>query len=200
MANAYDNIYAQSGMTLEQFQQTVYSRMTDLNAVLTRDLDGNDYIRMSGTTAMESGIDAATAVSVELKRNVSKITVNVTNNDTDVTLHHVQLRDINTKYYYLTNIDNFVDNYSAADPCRIDKEPEEWSEGTRQQTYEYYVPANIRGQNGSTFEYTKGLGAPEGATRFCLYGSYGSGTNKTDINYTYYLGEDLTSDFNLKPN
>ena len=207
VANTFDNIYAQSGMTLGQFLQMDYSRLADYNAVLTRDPDGNDYIRMSGASTVES-IGTDTPVAIELKRNVSKITIHVTNtsgtgDDTGgvpVKLKKAQLRDINAKYYYLTNIAFFQDNYTGTDPFRIDKEPEDLPEPNADGSYTltYYVPANLRGTNGSTAQYSKPLGAPEGATRFCLYGTYGS--SNTAINYTYYLGENLENDFNLRPN
>lgn len=204
VANTFDNIYAQSGMTLQQFQEWTFTRMNHYESVFTRDTDGNDYLRMSGS-ATEEQITTSTSINLSLKRNVSKITIKVTKEDADVTLHHVQLKEINAKYYYLTNINEFKDNYSDADPCRIDKEQqsiaEEGIEDTDgSYTFTYYVPANLRGKSNSTAQYTKGLGAPKGATRFCLYGTYGSGENKTDINYTYYLGENLVDDFNLKPN
>ena len=204
VANTFDNIYAQSGMTLEQFLKMDYSHMSDYSAVFTRDLDGNDYIRMSGATVIQS-ISTNTPVEITLKRNVSKITINVKNtmpeNADKVTLKKAQLRDINAKYYYLTNIDSFHDDYSGTDPYRIDKEPENLPEPNADgsYTFTYYVPANLRGTTGSVAQYSKALGAPEGATRFCLYGTYGSSSN-TAINYTYYLGENLVNDFNLKPN
>ena len=201
VANTFDNIYAQSGMTLGQFLEMDYSRITEGSSVFTT-LGGFEYLRMSGSSAVPA-VDTNTPVEISLKRNVSKITINVTNNTGDVTLNHVQLRDINGKYYYLTNIDEqdavFVDRYSSESPSRFDNEPDAWAGGTSQ-SFTYYVPANLRGRSNSTAQYTKGLGAPEGATRFCLLGSYGSGTGKTAINYTYYLGENLTNDFNLKPN
>lgn len=195
IANTFSNIFTQSEMTLGQFLDWDYNRLYDCQSVLTRDTDGNDYLRMSGSTDVGS-ITPTTSLSISLKRNVSKITIQITNEDPTVTLHHVQLRDINAKYYYLTNIDGFKDEYSDSDPCRIDKDPEVFNTNE----FTYYVPANLRGQNSSTAQYTKGLGAPEGATRFCLYGKYGSGVNKTDINYTYYLGGNLINDFDLKPN
>lgn len=199
VANTFDNIVARSGMTLEQFLQMDYSRMADYNSVFTRD-DGNDYIRMSGINQIQ-GIDADTPVAISLKRNISKITIHVKNETAGVdkvTLSHVQLRDINGKYYYLTNVDAFEDAYSPLDPCRLDKDPEEWPAGESEQSFTYYIPANLRGETNSPGQYSKGLGAPEGATRFCLYGTYGS--NNTAINYTYYLGKNLTDNFDLKPN
>ena len=200
VANTFDNIHAQSGMTLGQFLEMDYSRITEGTSVFTTQ-DGFEYLRMSGSCEV-TAVDTNTPVEISLKRNVSKITIHVTNNTGEVTLNQVQLRDINAKYYYLTNIEAqdavFVDRYSSDAPSRFDKEPDAWAGGTSQ-TFTYYVPANLRGKTNSTAQYSKGLGAPEGATRFCLLGSYGSGTDKTAINYTYYLGENLTNDFNLKP-
>ena len=203
VANSFDNIHAQQGMTLQQFLQMDYNRLASYHSVFTRDEDGNDYIRMSGSAEIGT-ITPNTAVSISLKRNVSKITINVKNtmpdNTDKVTLKQAQLRDINAKYYYLTNIASFQDSYSGTDPYRIDKEPEDLPEPNADGsfTFTYYVPANLRGTNSSTAQYSKALGAPEGATRFCLYGTYGS--SNTAINYTYYLGENLVNDFNLKPN
>ena len=211
VANTFDNIYAQSPMTLGEFldgSYKNYSTIGDYSSVFTKDLDNNEYLRMSGSVAV-SKIDQGTSIELSLKRNVSKITINVYNNTKGadkVKLEQVHLRDINAKYYYLTNIGDrisatFKDNYSAEKPSRIDKDPDAFpADGNNGviQTFTYYVPANLRGKNGSTAQYTKGLGAPEGATRFCLYGVYGS--DNAPINYTYYLGEDLINDFNLKPN
>lgn len=199
IANTFNNIYARSGMTLEQFLNDDFTRLEDYASVLTK-VGDKEFLRMSGAANASGGIGTDEPIEIVLKRNVSKITVNVTNNmsGTDqVTLHNVQLRDINAKYYYLTNIDGFKDGYTPSDPCRIDKEPDAWEGGTSQ-TFTYYVPANLRGTTDSDAQYTKALGAPEGSTRFCLYGTYGS--DNTAINYTYYLGENLKNDFNLKPN
>ena len=208
VANTFDNIYTQRGMTLRQFLAEDFSRIKDYAAVLTKD-EGNDYLRMSGSN-VETSIGPDTSIGISLKRNVSKITLKVKNDsegDEKVTIQKLQLRDINAKYYYLTNIlgedgkSLFVDNYSAERPHRIDGGlevfPEEGNNGV-EQVFEYYVPANLRGETDSQYQYTKGLGAPEGATRFCLYGTYGA--SNTAINYTYYLGANLVNDFNLKPN
>ena len=200
VANTFDNIFAQNGMTLQQFLNGDYTRMSDYNSVFT-EKSGNEYLRMSGAKEMTS-IGTGTPVDITLKRNVSKVTINVTNNtgseEVKISLKQTQIRDINAKYYYLTNISSFADAYSAADPSRFDKEPEEWPEGETTRTFTYYIPVNLRGSTNSSAQYTKGLGAPEGATRFCLYGTYGS--DDTPINYTYYLGGNLVNDFDLKPN
>ena len=191
--------------TLEQFLAS-YSELRDYGQILTK-IDGNDYFRMSGL-AEDVHVDQSTQFEVELIRNVSKVTINVTNGtsgDEKVALEKVQLRGINAKYYYYTSLDwnKENDSYSAANPCRIDKGMDEFPSAGNDgsvQTFTYYVPANLRGTTDNQYQYTKGLDAPDGATRFCMYGTYGEGETQTSINYTYYLGGNLVNDFNLKPN
>ena len=198
--------------TLGAFLRKYYS-LTKYDSVFTN-FRGTSYLRMSGSAQYTGKIDDYFSIEIPLKRNVAKITVNVTNTTgtgadeggPHVTLDKVQLRDINAKYYYLTNVGSgigatFQDEYSTVAPCRIDKDQEAFpaagNEGSPQ-TFTYYVPANLRGTIVNDAQYTKGKDAPEGATRFCLYGTYGS--ESTPINYTYYLGGNLTDDFDLKPN
>ena len=215
LANTFERISINSGTTLGTFLEQDYTTISSLSGVFTT-VDGNDYLRMSGS-ALLARITAATSVNVSLKRNVAKIIVNVTNNtsgnsgDDVVTISKVHLREINAKYYYLTNIAPeltaedaslaFSDPYSSAYPRRFDNDQEDFpsagNSGTKQ-TYTYYVPANLRGATSNAYQYNKGNGAPAGATRFRLYGTYGD--SDTPIIYTYYLGRNLTNDFNLRPN
>ena len=198
--------------TLGSFLRKYYS-LGKYDSVFTSG-GGNNYLRMSGSAQYTGKIDNFFSIEIPLKRNVAKITINVTNTTgtgaddggPHVTLDKVQLRDINAKYYYLTNVGAgigaaFQDEYSAVAPCRIDKDQEAFpaagNEGSPQ-TFTYYVPANLRGTIVNDAQYTKGKDAPEGATRFCLYGTYGS--ENTPISYTYYLGGNLIDNFDLKPN
>lgn len=200
-----EQIYTYNGMTLKEFNKN-FSTLKQYSDVFF-EAGGKQYLRMSGSVNVESVYNGLT-INVSLIRNVSKVTINVTNRTNgEVSLQNVQLRDINARYYYQTPLDenmeaDYRDDYSAAEGSPlIDKTqeafPAEGNDGTKQ-TFTYYVPANLRGTNESEYQYTKGKNAPPGATRFCLYGTYG--TDNTPINYTYYLGENLVNDFNLKPN
>lgn len=205
VANTLNVAGSVNSTTLEHFMAR-YSELSSYDQVLTK-IKGNDYFRMSGLVE-DVHVDQSTHLEVELIRNVSKITINVTNatnNSDKVELQKVQLRSINAKYYYYTSLNwnRENDSYSAVNPCRIDKGLEEFPTAGNDgsvQTFTYYVPVNLRGETESQYQYTKGFDAPDGATRFCMYGTYGEGENKTSINYTYYLGGNLVNDFNLKPN
>lgn len=166
------------------------------------------YLRMSGACE-QTGIAPDDHLSVTLKRNCAKVVINVRNaaydktGDDRISIGYVQLRDYNRKYYYATNAEYFEDAYSLTYPFRADCAEEAFpavgNEDGSVQQFVYYVPANLRGVTGSSAQYMKNFGAPSGATRFCLYAEYGTSSPKP-INYTYYLGANLTNDFNLAPN
>lgn len=192
------NSLPSSQTTWDEYRKS-YDSINSYDEIFTT-ADGIQYLRMSGYTVMEH-IYKNSTITVNLKRNVAKLTINVVNltaGDEKVTLQRAQLRDINGKYYYLTNTEDLAhakNDYSPVNPCRFDKAQDMIPENNQ---FTYYVPINLRGTTNASDQYTKGLGAPKGATRFCLYGTYGS--DDTPINYTYYLGENLTDDFNLEPN
>ena len=203
LANTFGRITIGNNITLGNFLSNItnYTTISDLSGVFSSS-GGNDYLRLSGSAILETV--GGETVHVDLKRNVAKIVVNVTNTstgDNKVTFSKVQMRDINGKYYYLTHNALFTDPYEPGYPYRFDNDMEDFpaagNTGT-EVTYTYYVPANLRGTTSSTTQSTKPIGAPEGATCFSLYGTYGA--SNTPIVYTYYLGENLTNDFNLKPN
>ena len=177
--------------------------------------DTNRYLRMSATKKVSSvtlGTTLGTAGEpLYLKRNCAKVIINVKNSSTDqdkVNIDAVQLRDINRQYHYVTNIPNglpvsFIDEYSSLNPRRFsDVEhafPVAYNTSGDTQTYTFFVPANMRGKNISiAAQGNKSRYAPQGATYFSVYATYGSPAK--NITYSYYLGANLTTDFNLEPN
>ena len=217
VANTFDRIPVSTGTTLDLFLKQGFNTISSLSDVYTT-YNGNDYFRLSGS-ACPASISSSSLVSVSLKRNVAKVVVNITNasfnqvgND-KVNITQVQLTDINAKHYYLTNVGAlspaviFSDAYDASAPRRFDGEkrdfpatynPEGANEGTTADPFVFYVPANLRGQTGNSAQYSKSMGAPEGATCLKLFCTYGA--SASPIVYTYYLGGNLTDDFNLQPN
>ena len=207
LANTFGRLSITSGTTLGTFLEQDYTTISDLSGIFTRKGE-DDYIRMSGSKYLAT-ITAGSSVDITLKRNVAKIVVNVSNISTGedaVTISKAHLEEINGKYYYLTHIAPelkaedaslaFTDPYSSVYPRRFDNDQEDFTGPS--QTYTYYVPANLRGTTSNTAQYNKGNGAPVGATKFRLFGTYGA--SNTPINYTYYLGGNLTNDFNIRPN
>lgn len=175
---------------------------------------GSDkYLRMSATQVVPKvtlGTTLGTAGDpLELKRNCAKVTVNVKNTSSGadlVEIESVQLCDINQNYHFLTNYTGFIDPYSPMTPRRFnnamqafpaDKNPEGGSAGATE-SYSFYVPANMRGTVENDAQIDKNRHAPQGATYFRIYATYGSPAKY--VTYTYYLGANLTSDFNIEAN
>lgn len=205
-----------NGMKLSEVL-AVSSSIAQLSDVLVSS-GGNDYFRMSG--AVCSTITASTVLNVTLKRNVAKVVIKVTNTTPlgsgAVSLSGIRMQCINSKYYYLAHLPAslavaeppavFSDPYSSTNPCRFndterafpaENNPGGASSGV-EVTYTYYVPVNLRGEpTDNTLDYNKGKYAPNGATFFRIYGSYGTGT---PVSYTYYPGSDLKKNFDLLPN
>lgn len=220
LANTFGRISITSGTTLASFMEQDYSTISDLSGVFTTS-GGNDYLRMSGSLYLAS-ISAGTSVNVTLKRNVAKVVLRITNNtagntgDDLVSFSKIQLTDINAKYYYFTHVDPditsvspsvaFTDPYEELRPRRfstdyldfpVEKNPGGASAGTAQE-YVFYVPANLRGTTSNTQQFNKASGAPKGATKLSVHAAYGA--SSSPIIYSYYLGGNLTNDFNLRPN
>jgi len=170
------------------------------------------YLRMSASLELPDGVplddglgSPETIGPFYLKRNCAKVVVHVKNSSAapdKINIDKVQLCDVNRKYYYVTGCTGFADIYSPSVPFRYNEEdqdfPETYNTSGATQTYTYYVPINLRGSIANTSQIDKNCHALQGATRFCIYATYG--TPERNITYTYYLGANLTSDFNLQPN
>ena len=176
--------------------------------------DPDRYLRLSGSTVVDE-VSATTPIAISLKRNCAKIVVKVRNSSSGegaVTLDRVQLCSVNQKYQYLAKLPadlsplTVVDTYSAEYPFRIDTDLAAFSDGEAGTgadagwtLFTYYVPANPRGSSSQVGadQWKKNWHAPAGATYFCIDAHYGAGT---PITYSYYLGANLTSDYNLEAN
>ena len=172
--------------------------------------DGNRYLRMNTCVQLNDGVAAGASLgTVYLKRNCAKVVIKVKNSSGGaVTLTNVQLRDINRKYHYVTEVSSplaFEDPYFVSNPRRFnDGEkvfPTDGVAGTGEDDgytlYTWYVPANKRGTvTNSTAQKSKNQYAPQGATYFRIYATSGG----QPVIYTYYLGANLTSNFDLEPN
>ena len=222
IANTFGTIPLDGDLTLSEFKaHQGYNRLSSLD-----DLAGSGiwyspnpsaatpdrYLRMSASVELpviELGTPVGTnANPLELKRNCAKVVVKVKDGSSGaVTIDQVQLRDINRKYYYVTNYASFTDPWSDLEPDRFDEAPQNFSDGVAgtgadagYTLFTYYVPVNQRGTITNTVESLKNRRAPRGATRFCVYASYTEGLETKHVAYTYYLGANLTNDFNLDPN
>ena len=185
------------------------------------------YLRLNGSDVVDAVTDGTIAVSMVLKRSCAKVVIKVTNKTatSGVTVEKVQLQDINRKQLVLTNLSSkirdkvgedytqlaFQDAFDIDQPQRFDNVEETFTaennaSGTTQ-IFTYFVPANLRGTQDQVVagdpthpdncQYRKNWLAPAGATYFSILAK---DTDNKDVIYTYYLGRNLTTDYNLEPN
>lgn len=213
VANAWGEAPVAIGTTLGTFlEKENCNLLNSLNEMTGKGIwyspnGGTDkYLRMSASLELPDGVGTNTAVGpVYLKRNCAKVVINLKNSSNDpdkVNIEKVQLRCINRKYYYVTNCTGFSDTYSSTNPYRFDDPerdfPAAYNTSGDTQSYIYYIPASLRGTVANASQALKNFQAIPGATYFCVYATYDSSAK--NVTYTYYLGADLTSDFNLEPN
>ena len=208
IANVGSKIDVSNGITLGYFLEKYNdNRIASLDDIWYVS-GGNRYLRMSGSKVLNSVTPNDTDLgSVSLRRNCAKVVVKLKNTGSaTVAVDKVMLRDVNRKYYYVTNYTGFTDPYQPENPQRYDLAaqlyPSEGVEGTGgdagYRIYTYYIPANVRGSITNTGQKSKNYQARQGATYFCVH-TIEVSTSK-DVVYNYYLGANLTSDFNLLPN
>lgn len=181
---------------------------------------GSDrYLRMSGVKELDPPVTAGGVGAVTLRRNCAKVAVRIQNNAPAadaLVIDAVQMRDVNRKYYYLTE-GGWTDEYSAITPFRFDDparpyDAVPYDADGKTKTFTFFLPANLRGVNpligtDDTRENQsrKSRNPNPGATCFSIIARYGctdpsDPESGTPIVYTYYLGANLTDDFNLAPN
>ena len=216
------------GSFLKNYNYSLLDSLTDVqgDGLWWRPVgSGNRYLRMNGSDVVDAVTAGTLDVDVALKRSCAKVVVKVTNtaSASGVTVEKVQLRDVNRRYHQLTNLSSVLrdgetplqlpDPFDVELPMRFDDAeqpagadyPAEGNAGVTQ-TFTYFVPANLRGTKEEVVEdpahpeqsqYRKNWFAPAGATCFCIYAKDAAGLG---ITYTYYLGRNLTTDYNLEPN
>jgi len=226
VANVAGRIPVQEGISygtfLEKLNYNLLDSLEDPDGKgvwYSQDGSPDRYLRMSGMLEVEPPVTQASLGTVTLRRNCAKVVVHIRNEAPaadNLVLDAVQVRDVNRKYYYFTG-DSFRDEYSSITPFRIDGAKVSLSAIPFQpdgvtKSLDFFVPLNLRGKNAEigtadtpANHSEKSLHPVAGATCISIYGRYdctdpSDPSNGTQIAYTYYLGANLTDDFNLAPN
>lgn len=177
--------------------------------------DGNKYFLMSGSYLYADGVQYGGSISVSLKRNVSKVTLNVTNNwaGTDITNININSIPLSYLYYAYRNEESaddddtstFIPSYVSSSTSYKNTTSLNTAT-TNSKTVTCYVPVNMRGAVEESTAETKPDNAPSGATyaSILVYPTEGSLVDGLDedqwLRYNFYLGANLTNDYNLEPN
>lgn len=164
------------------------------------------YLMFNGST--EVVVTDGVEISCLLKRNVAKVVLKLINLSPNVTINSWQMRDVPSISYFYTdyslpiNYPAIVDFQSIDYPVVKPLEPLSpvTGESSEQSVAEYtvYLPINRRGTDHNVSKQEqKNQYAPSKATYLQVNASYDGGI---PIQYTFYLGENLTTDFNINPN
>ena len=172
--------------------------------------DGDSHIMFNGIVEMKVE-PTTTSVSCTLKRNISRIILNLKNSSTGteaVTIRSVELRGVPAFSYYMTNYASRPAVFPAASAFASDDlltgyANTAWdSAGGDEQTFTFYAPANARGTSVNiTAESEKMAYSPDGlATYAFVTAEYTQDGNTYPIVYSFCLGENMTDNYDLKPN
>ncbi|MBR5611488.1 MAG: DUF4906 domain-containing protein [Bacteroidales bacterium] len=173
--------------------------------ILGQDADGGRYPIFSARIDAPS-IGNVSSLRCTLKRNISKVNYTVKNStqgEKAVTISSVQLCSIPNKSFYLGELAADGDIFPVLpQESFIDYPVEPWPEGVSSYSNMAYLPINKRGTTDkSGSELSKNRYAPKGATHLVVKGTYqNSDKENIPIVYTFYLGGNMTNDYNLKGN
>lgn len=157
---------------------------------------GDDLIdggRMPMSARQTVTIEGDAEIPILLKRAVARIDLTVTVDPScpeGLTIHTVSLRNV------AGSLAIFDDNRPPADEMISPYSTVGVTDNRVHRTY--YVPENLRGENPAITDqqYRNMANAPAGATYIHIYATF-SGMN---INYFVFLGDNTTTDFNLRRN
>ena len=146
---------------------------------------------------------ATSALDCQLYRNIAKLTLRLTNKEgSNVQINSVQLRNVPDRQFYVDQLyaDASAPSPTAAEAGFIDWEVEDCqiAAGEPMKTLVFYLPRNCRGENGSSLESQKNVDAPVYATFLEIMAE--DATRHTPLRYRFYLGQNMTNDFNIIPN
>lgn len=189
--------------TLEKLMQEYMSFHRETDAYTANPDAGYDLL-MNGYKTFTS---ATARLDVTLYRNVAKFTVRIDNPSTSgITLRTAQIKSVPTKIDYFCHLieDKCPEMLTTPYPkhslfTTFDYDVESFSVAPGEsKTLTYYLPAHLMGTSSASTESQKSVMAPDYATFIELYGVSADGT--TFMRYRFYPGEDLVSDYNIKPN
>lgn len=170
------------------------------NDVLMDDGDGTQYIVMSGSINLTSTTQTST---VTLSRNCARLDITVDNQiSSDWSVSNIETLNVPTTSYLYTNY-TLSDLFPASG--YFETTDIEWGSDERTAAVgsgaRIYLPINKRGTNTSSTEsMLRPLYAPENATAIRLTLASTDTTNTAERTYTFYLGNNTTTNFNILPN
>ena len=182
------------------------STLADLKKRLRTVSDDQNFLSANGTDRflvfsgfVTSVISQGVRLECTLKRNVAKVNIKIVNSSSDVTVNSWQLRSVPSVSYYFTNFELPEIWPAVGDFTVIDfplQSADKVSPGD-EASFLSYLPVNKWGVvDAVANEEYKNDYAPEGATYLQINAESGG----EPLTYRFYLGGNMTTDFNILPN
>lgn len=190
----------QSCSTLQALAELNYD-FTDFNTSGYREQNGVRDLMMNGFTELTSGM---TDIEMKLYRNLAKVNIDITNLSTSsIAIKQVNVRMAAGKVRYADQIGG-----SAASSFR--ELTEYWTESStsdvtygldniaaRKMSLMYYLPRNMSGDMPCESESMKNTVVPPNSTFVEILGET---TDGDPVRYTFYIGKNMTGNFDIEPN
>lgn len=203
IANVGEQLTVSNGSTLGELKTRCRSAENESGLFSHTSNDGDEHIMLNCIQTLEK-IETGSEITCELKHNLARIHMTFRlKTDLNITINDFLAGNVAKSNFYLNDYDDFL-NVSLSDQFfdyyLPNKEGQIDGEYTNYD-YTFYVSPNMRGKTESGSEMGKNISTPYGATYVTMNATInGDSNNKDNYEYTFYLGENLTNDFNLKPN
>ena len=189
---------------------TTYQNLLDKMASITNEHDAyggasNLGIVMSGfSDIIVNNVVSSTPVNFTLTRSVAKVVLNLNLTATSgLTIDSIVMCDVPNQFNIADTLKALHNTISVPYPVHPSTTYKTFSVNTNlptpggaTQTFQWYVPRNMKGTNAGTTVMNKNTNAPLGASYIRIYAK--SGTNT--VIYRIYPGANMTNDFNIIPN
>ncbi|MFR9524218.1 MAG: hypothetical protein SNH94_06575 [Rikenellaceae bacterium] len=221
IANGFGQISVPSDTTLGTFKSMGFAVDTSIldstqdntlyaDGLITKDADGQRYFVMSDSYMFDYGIRFDDEIDVQLKRNVAKVSITVTNNIAGYDISGVSLNSMPSTSLYYNNYEGELadDEQSENIPSTVSgtvryilSDEESSIKKGESITLSYFVPVNMRGIVDEFEDETyKAYYAPSGATYVYVTIPNTEGEEGEYYAYRFYLGANQTNNYNLEPN
>lgn len=217
IANAFGEMPVTKGMTLSYVRscsselsggilsETTNGILYDSKLIKTDD-SGNKYFMMSDSYTFTDGVSISTIIYVNMRRNVARVTLNVHNDQWDGgEITNVGIKSVPTSNLYYANQikedDAMLVPKTVSGTVNYINSASVSPSTSTSYSVTYYMPVNMRGTVEYADALTKCSYAPDGAS----YAYIQASSDELEVEYSYliykfYLGANLTTDYNLRPN
>ena len=200
IANTFkDDIGVRNGMSLKEVKGLNWEIHKQEDVFSIDPADNKKYFVFS--SAEKTTVNDTTKLHIDLKRNTVKIVFNIESTIPNFVLNNIKINNVPDDNYYYTNR-NLAPSYPDYTRTPIDYTPQKITSGIIE--YTFYTPPTrkipLAGHEGNSDAKLKPKYAPDKATYATISGTVNTDGTKSEMIYYFYLGANLTNNFDLLPN